>query len=68
MKKILAIVLALMILLTLPAMAEEKTYNIGICQLVQHVALDDATRGFKDALAAKLGDKVVFNEQNASGD
>ena len=29
---------------------EAKTYNIGICQLVQHVALDAATEGFKDAL------------------
>ena len=27
-----------------------KTYNIGICQLVQHDALDAATKGFKDAL------------------
>ena len=24
-----------------------KTYNVGICQLVQHDALDAATRGFK---------------------
>lgn len=67
MKKILAMVLALMMVLAASAMAEES-YNIGICQLVQHVALDDATRGFKDALTAKLGDKVSFNEQNASGD
>ena len=26
---------------------EAKTYNIGICQLVQHVALDAATEGFR---------------------
>lgn len=44
------------------------TYNIGICQLVQHEALDAATQGFKDALTEKLGDKVTFDEQNASGD
>ena len=44
------------------------TYNIGICQLVQHDALDAATQGFKDALTEKLGDKVSFDEQNASGD
>lgn len=43
-------------------------YNIGICQLVQHEALDAATKGFKDALSEKLGDKVVFDEQNAAGD
>lgn len=45
-----------------------KTYNIGICQLVQHDALDAATKGFKDALTEKLGDKVKFDEQNAQGD
>ena len=45
-----------------------KTYTIGICQLVQHEALDAATQGFKDALTAKLGDAVKFDEQNASGD
>lgn len=44
------------------------SYNIGICQLVQHDALDAATQGFKDALTEKLGDKVSFDEQNASGD
>ncbi|MBQ6413934.1 MAG: ABC transporter substrate-binding protein, partial [Ruminococcus sp.] len=46
----------------------DKTYNIGICQLVQHDALDAATNGFKDYLTDKLGDKVAFNEQNAQGD
>jgi putative ABC transport system substrate-binding protein len=44
------------------------TYTIGICQLVQHDALDAATQGFKDALTEKLGDSVTFDEQNASGD
>ncbi len=48
--------------------AAAKTYTVGICQLVQHVALDAATQGFKDALTAKLGDAVKFDEQNASGD
>lgn len=47
---------------------EEHTYTIGICQLVQHVALDAATEGFKDALVEQLGDAVVFDEQNAQGD
>ena len=67
MKKILAIMVALMIVLALPAMAEE-TYTVGICQLVQHPALDAATQGFRDALTEKLGDSVTFDEQNASGD
>lgn len=48
--------------------ADDKTYNIGICQLVQHEALDAATQGFKDAITAELGDKVTFDEQNAQGD
>jgi len=69
MKKIAALVLALCMLLACTAsLAEDKTYNVGILQLVQHPALDLATQGFKDALTEKLGDKVSFNEQNASGD
>ena len=70
MKKMLSILMAALICLSImaiPAMAEE-TYTVGICQLVQHSALDAATQGFKDALVAKLGDKVKFDEQNASGD
>lgn len=44
-------------------------YKVGICQLVQHDALDAATQGFKDALTEKLGENgVEFDEQNASGD
>lgn len=47
---------------------ENKTYKVGICQLVQHDALDAATEGFKAAMTEALGDKVVFDEQNAGGD
>lgn len=48
---------------------KKDKYTIGICQLVQHDALDAATQGFKEALVEKLGeDKVVFDEQNASND
>ena len=45
-----------------------KVYTVGICQLVQHDALDAATNGFMDALKAKLGDNVKFDLQNAAGD
>lgn len=45
-----------------------KTYKIGLCQLVQHAALDKATEGFQDVLKEKLGDKVEFDLQNAAGD
>lgn len=56
--------------------AEEKkedasgdAYRIGICQLVQHDALDAATEGFKDALIELCGeDGVTFAEQNAQGE
>lgn len=44
-------------------------YNIGICQLLQHPALDAATEGFKAALVEGLGEaNVKFDEQNASGE
>ena len=84
-KKLTALLLASMMVLSLTACggakteespaasseatpAADKTYTVGICQLVQHPALDAATQGFKDALTEKLGDKVTFDEQNASGD
>ena len=52
-----------------PAADSDKVYNIGICQLVQHEALDAATKGFKDVLTEKLGaDHVNFDEQNANGE
>ena len=69
MKKMLAALLAALMVLSLAACGgSAKTYKIGICQLVQHPALDAATQGFKDVLTEKLGDYVVFDEQNAQGD
>ena len=50
------------------ASAQGKTYTVGICQLVQHEALDAATQGFMDALTEELGDAVTFDLQNAAGD
>lgn len=67
MKKLLAVLIAVLLCLSTAAMAE-KTYHVGVCQLVQHVALDAATQGFMDALKDKLGDSVTFDVQNASGD
>ena len=47
----------------------DKVYNIGICQLVEHPALDAATEGFMAALTEKLGEEnVKFNEQNAQNE
>lgn len=48
---------------------DEKVYHIGVCQLVEHEALDAATQGFQDALKDKLGENnVVFDVQNAQGE
>ena len=70
MKKTLSVLVAVALALCLCglASAEGTTYRIGICQLVQHVALDAATLGFQDALKEKLGESVTFDLQNASGD
>ena len=76
-KKITALMMALAMCLSLAACGDSSNsgdnaadkYVVGICQLVQHDALDAATQGFKDALVAELGeDKVEFLEQNASND
>ena len=48
--------------------APAESYTVGICQLVQHEALDAATQGFQDALAEQLGDAVSFDLQNAQND
>ena len=51
------------------AASDGTVYNIGICQLVQHDALDAATEGFQQALKDLLGEENVnFDLQNASGD
>ena len=74
MKKLTALVLAIAMLATLTACGtattqkEDGKYFVGICQLVQHPALDAATQGFQDALTEKLGDKVSFDLQNASNE
>ncbi|MBR3401553.1 MAG: ABC transporter substrate-binding protein, partial [Parasporobacterium sp.] len=74
-KKITAVFSILMAVLLIDSFvayageAEDAVYTVGICQLVQHNALDAATQGFKDALVEALGeDHVVFDEQNAAGD
>ncbi|MBQ2833638.1 MAG: ABC transporter substrate-binding protein [Clostridia bacterium] len=64
MKKLATLALVLM-MVAMTACASAAT--VGICQLVQHAALDQATQGFKDALSEKMPD-VEFDEQNASGD
>lgn len=84
-RKIFALLLAVLLLASLvgcssaPAepsengsttdVAGSRHYTIGICQLLQHEALDAATQGFVDTLTAKLGaENVTFENQNAQGD
>ena len=46
-----------------------KVYKIGICQLMQHTALDAATKGFQDKLTELMGEEhVQFDNQNAQGE
>ena len=50
------------------AAAAGDSYTVGICQLVEHAALDAATQGFEDALSAEFGENVTFDFQNAQND
>jgi len=71
MKKTLVTLLTAALGLTLVACGGsggKDSYTVGICQLVEHDALDAATQGFQDALTEELGDKVTFDVQNAQGD
>ena len=72
MKRIVAIVLAVLMLLALTACggtADDGKYVVGICQYMPHDSLDQATQGFKDAVVEALGkDKVIFKEQDAAGE
>ena len=76
MKKILAILLAVMLVASLAACDSTQAggkgdgkYTIGVCQWVQHPALDQATKGFIDAVNAGLGkENVTWMNENANND
>ncbi|MDE7362695.1 MAG: ABC transporter substrate-binding protein [Oscillospiraceae bacterium] len=51
-----------------PSISGGKVYNVGICQLIEHPALDLATKGFQDVLKEKLGDNVKIDVQRAQGE
>lgn len=76
MKKIVSVILALTLCLgtaiSLTSCKKNKTdFTVGIVQLAPHVALDAATKGFKDALVEELekaGKTVEFKEKNAGGE
>lgn len=78
MKKYLSLVLALVMVLAVSACGTSQTandptdvdevYNVGICQLMVHDSLDQATQGFIDALSEAVeaeGKAVKFDTQVA---
>lgn len=78
-KKLIALLLSALMVLSLAACAAggnsdkgdtaNEKFVVGVCQLVQHDALDAATQGFVDTLKAELGeDNVEILVENASGD
>ena len=51
--------------------AKKDKFNVGIVQIVEHAALDVASKGFVDGMAAKgykEGDNVTYDRQNAQAD
>lgn len=72
MKKIISLVLALSVCvltcLSLTSCGEKTDFRVGICQLMVHDSLDQATQGFVDALTEELekeGKTVEFDTQVA---
>ena len=72
MKKIVAIMLAALMIVSSIALVscdtDDGKYVVGVCQLVQHPALDAATQGFIDTLKAEFGDDIEILNENASND
>jgi len=79
MKKVLAVFMALIMSVSSMALVsrdfsgdkskEDQKYTVGVCQLVQHPALDAATQGFIDTLKAEIGeDNLTILNENASND
>ncbi len=74
MKKIISLVLAIALCatlcLSLSACGDKADYTVGVCQLMEHASLDQATEGFVDALEetlAKAGKTVKVDIQVAGG-
>ena len=71
MKKMISVMLAMAMLLSVCCVftgcgGNDGAYTVGICQLMVHDSLDQATQGFIDALQAEMdaaGKKVTFEQQ-----
>ena len=54
MKKLISVLLSVMMLLAMCSGAYADNYKVGVCQLMVHDSLDQATQGFIDALTEKV--------------
>lgn len=73
MKKLISLALVLMLLIAALAgcgAENQNGYTVGICQLMVHDALDQATQGFIDALNEKMSDagKTVSIDKQIAGE
>ena len=73
MKKLISVILTVAMLLSVCCAftgcgGDDGAYTVGICQLMVHDSLDQATQGFIDALSAEMkaaGKTVTFDSQVA---
>ena len=73
MKKIISVILTVVMLLSVCSVfagcgGDDGSFTVGICQLMVHDALDQATKGFVDTLTAEMeaaGKKITFDIQVA---
>lgn len=69
--KLLSLLLIIMLVVVSTGCTKEKKISIGIIQLADHVALDNARNGFIDALKDNGyvdGENITIDYQNAQGD
>jgi len=66
MKK-LFVLLSVLLMLTACSKGSVK-YKVGVIQIAQFDALDNATKGFEDVLKEEFGDEVFIDVKQASGD
>ena len=70
MKKILVMLMTVAMMLTMCCTAFAENYTVGVCQLMVHESLDQATQGFEDALNKAMTDAghTVDIDRQIAGD
>jgi len=70
MKKMLTLVLTVVMLLAVCCGAYADSYSVGVCQLMVHDSLDQATQGFVDTLTKAMNDAghTVTIDPQVAGD